>query len=278
MCLTQFPGGYCSDFPGCATNVVRDPCPTGTDCRVLAPGQSACLKTCTTTTDCNRADYVCSHSLCMPHCQLTGCPSGYACLADGRCEGLPGCRGLTSAADPRDGNRYAVTEIGTRCWFSENLRYASTGTRCYGTCTDGGARFYGASTWDPCPSGWHMPSDDEFKELERLLGLSAAQADATGWRGTNEADKLLSDRSNDTGFSAQYSGYVIEYAGPAGGGSETVFWCRLPSPNQNQFFRKLARARPAGDGGFVSEGRIARDSRNPNGQQHFYSIRCLLNY
>lgn len=279
FCLTSFPGGYCSDFPNCHTNVVRDPCPTGADCRMLGPSQSACLKTCAMTADCGRADHACANGLCLPRCQLGGCPTNYTCQADGTCVGNPGCRGMTSVTDARDGQRYDLVEIGTRCWFRQNLRYhSSSNTRCSGPCVDGGARFYMASTFDACPSGFHMPTDDEFKELERLLGMSTTDVDATGWRGTNEADALLSERSNSTGFSALYEGWVVEFAGPTGGGNETALWCRLPTPTENQFFRRLARTRPAGDGGFVPEGRIFRDSRNPNGQQHYYSIRCLLNY
>lgn len=35
-----------------------------------------------------------------------------------------------------------------------------------------------------------MPSDDEWKELEMYLGMSQADADSEGWRGTDEGGKL----------------------------------------------------------------------------------------
>ena len=41
-----------------------------------------------------------------------------------------------------------------------------------------------------CPSGWHLPSDNEWKELEMYLGMSQADADDAGYRGTNEGSKL----------------------------------------------------------------------------------------
>ena len=41
-----------------------------------------------------------------------------------------------------------------------------------------------------CPTGWHIPTDAEWKTLEGELGMSVAQQDATGWRGTNEASKM----------------------------------------------------------------------------------------
>jgi len=41
-----------------------------------------------------------------------------------------------------------------------------------------------------CPTGWHMPSDEEWKELEMFLGMSQAEADKEDHRGTSEGDKL----------------------------------------------------------------------------------------
>ena len=41
-----------------------------------------------------------------------------------------------------------------------------------------------------CPTGWHLPSDEEWKTLEMELGMSQANANNTGWRGTNEGAKL----------------------------------------------------------------------------------------
>ncbi|KPJ98607.1 MAG: hypothetical protein AMJ60_07710, partial [Desulfobacterales bacterium SG8_35] len=38
-----------------------------------------------------------------------------------------------------------------------------------------------------CPSGWHLPSDEEWKQLEMHLGMSRADADKDSeMRGTNE--------------------------------------------------------------------------------------------
>ena len=59
--------------------------------------------------------------------------------------------------------------------------------------------------------GWHVPSDDEWKELEMFLGMSQEQADQWGWRGYEEAvllkDDILWDGSNIYEFSAVPSGW-----------------------------------------------------------------------
>ncbi|MDD4033417.1 MAG: fibrobacter succinogenes major paralogous domain-containing protein [Bacteroidales bacterium] len=41
-----------------------------------------------------------------------------------------------------------------------------------------------------CPEGWHLPSDNEWKQLEMYLGMSKETADGFGWRGTDECGKL----------------------------------------------------------------------------------------
>jgi uncharacterized protein (TIGR02145 family) len=41
-----------------------------------------------------------------------------------------------------------------------------------------------------CPANSHIPTDAEWKTLEMYLGMSQAQADATGWRGTNQGTQL----------------------------------------------------------------------------------------
>ncbi len=41
-----------------------------------------------------------------------------------------------------------------------------------------------------CPDGWHLPSDDEWIDLEMALGMTQTEADAFNYRGTNEGSKL----------------------------------------------------------------------------------------
>ena len=41
-----------------------------------------------------------------------------------------------------------------------------------------------------CPEYFHVPTDEEWMELEMELGMSGAEANSTFWRGTNEGSKL----------------------------------------------------------------------------------------
>jgi uncharacterized protein (TIGR02145 family) len=44
-----------------------------------------------------------------------------------------------------------------------------------------------------CPEGWHIPTDDDFKQLEMAVGMSEAEANSTGWRGSPAGSKLAGD-------------------------------------------------------------------------------------
>ncbi len=131
-----------------------------------------------------------------------------------------------SFTDSRDGNVYQTVTIGNQVWMAENLKYlpqvntggyyvydyngtsvsdakATTNYQTYGVLYNWSAAMAGASSSDAnpsgvqgvCPDGWHLPSDAEWKELEIYLGMSQTDADATGWRGTNEGSKLAGNSS-----------------------------------------------------------------------------------
>lgn len=59
-----------------------------------------------------------------------------------------------------------------------------------------------------CPTGWHVPSDDEWKTLEAAVGLPAKQLDKESFRGTDEAIALKEGGS--TGFDIQLVGVFAQ--------------------------------------------------------------------
>lgn len=46
------------------------------------------------------------------------------------------------------------------------------------------------------PHGWHIPTDEEWKTLEKYLGMSQTEADKLSWRGNNEAANLKMESPN----------------------------------------------------------------------------------
>ena len=57
------------------------------------------------------------------------------------------------------------------------------------------------------PEGWRLPTDEDWKKLERTLGMSATEADALGWRGSIEGELIQQD-ANGSGICLLLSGIV----------------------------------------------------------------------
>lgn len=141
-----------------------------------------------------------------------------------------------------DGNVYQTVTIGTQTWMAENLKVThysdgssipnvtdntawgglSTGAYCWYNNDIANKNTYGAlynwyavNTAKLAPAGWHVPTDAEWKQLEMALGMTQAQADATGWRGTDQGTQLKNtsgwnnngNGTNTSGFSALPGGY-----------------------------------------------------------------------
>jgi len=140
-----------------------------------------------------------------------------------------------------DSNRYEVIKIGNQYWFKENLKtthyrdttrisgglddQAWSGTKSgayavyendpkniskYGLLYNG----YAVVTGKLCPIGWHIPSDNEWRDLEQFLGLATSELERTGERG-NIAPKLKAGTEwNPSSFTGDNSsGFGIFPAG-----------------------------------------------------------------
>ena len=57
------------------------------------------------------------------------------------------------------------------------------------------------------PTGWHIPTDSDWKELEMFVGMSKEDADKVNWRGTNEGNKLKI--TNDQGWNKPSNIYEV---------------------------------------------------------------------
>ncbi len=121
-----------------------------------------------------------------------------------------------------DGNKYKTVQIGTQTWMAENLRVtrdksgAALTTYCYLDRDDFCKEFGRLYTWDQAlkaaPNGWHVPTDEEWRQMEMELGLSPEEAPLYGWRGTDHGTKLA--EGGTSGFEALFGGYK----------DGTVFW------------------------------------------------------
>lgn len=86
-----------------------------------------------------------------------------------------------------------------------------------------------------CPAGWHLPSEDEWLDLEYHLGMSKLIAEDMGWRGYEEGGMLKQTgtelwvepnllATNETGFTAIPAGFRDVDGLFRSLGSFTSFW------------------------------------------------------
>ena len=172
--------------------------------------------------------------------------------------------------DPRDSNIYPTVQIGNQCWMRDNLNYATGSSWCYAynaaNCNTYGRLYNWSTAITACPSGWHLPSDAEWKTLEMHLGMTQAQADATGWRGTNQGSQLSTltlNGTNSSGFTALMSGHRDSIGSFFNLDSHAFFWSSTDS-GSDAWSRYLNTS-------------YSTVLRNPVSKANGFSVRCLRN-
>lgn len=114
-----------------------------------------------------------------------------------------------SLKDPRDGKTYKTVEIGNQVWMAENLAYKHSSGNYWAYDNNNGnvmAKYGYLYDWQTamnvCPTGWHLPNDDEWTQLIDFVGRHAATKlkAKSGWT-------LHGNGIDKYGFSALPGGY-----------------------------------------------------------------------
>jgi uncharacterized protein (TIGR02145 family) len=207
----------------------------------------------------------------------------------------------TSTVTDVDGNVYKTVKIGNQWWMAENLKverfndsssvafisvnslnsdWQNTADPAYTSLNDSqyGLLYNYAvveNTKNIAPEGWHVPTDEDWKILEKEIGMSAEETQSLGWRGNNEAEKLTSLYSagwpegaalfgtDEFGFNAKPAGCRL-FNGQTNYQGNTSFWWTASTYDNEGWYRYID----------ANQTRIFR--------QHTYkgygmSIRCVKN-
>ncbi|MBR5413553.1 MAG: fibrobacter succinogenes major paralogous domain-containing protein [Fibrobacter sp.] len=127
--------------------------------------------------------------------------------------------------DLRDGRTYRTTKIGGQVWMAENLNYETPNSYCYNDsasyCDKYGHLYAWKDALNACPTGWHLPSVEEFVSLIELVGerweAGGKLKSTTGWDGGHNGTDDYSFTALPAGFKNESGVFQFE-------GREGFFW------------------------------------------------------
>ena len=178
--------------------------------------------------------------------------------------------------DDRDGAYYKWSKIGNQVWMTENLKCQTSeiGEKDnhdpFKTNNEIYYNYFQAVS--ACPKGWHLPSDAEWKKLEKYVGVSDEWLDYLGSdfsRGDGKGEKNIIDMLTSDislGFLAKYSGNLsVNYKQSQSMevGKRAFFWTRTKMDEVNAIVRVL---------GADFDGGVIRDKL---GIHNYFSCRCV---
>ncbi len=200
--------------------------------------------------------------------------------------------------DARDNREYKWIKIGNQTWMAENLAYLPSVTSSDAKSNDSPSYYvygyYGNDVneakenpnyqkygvlydWDAaltaCPEGWHIPDDEEWKQLEIELGMPEVAANeiiSSASRGTVQGKLLKSNMgwynngngTNQSGFSAIPGGYRFNSGNFCFIEKVGYYW------TSSTYSKDYALGRGLG----YNAGGI---SRNSNFKKNGFSVRCV---
>ncbi|MEE4255949.1 MAG: FISUMP domain-containing protein [Bacteroidales bacterium] len=159
--------------------------------------------------------------------------------------------------DERDGNVYLVAKFKDTWWMCQNLKYdAGEGSACYNddetNCMLEGRLYDQAAAMKVCPQGYHLPTDEEWKDLESYMGMDKDELDKVHSRNSGEIGKYLRV-GGGIGFDAAFVGMISPRGNSVQSGVNAYFWSsteengagwvRVISKNSDGVERKMIDSR-----------------------------------
>ncbi|TVQ89264.1 MAG: hypothetical protein EA393_07315 [Bacteroidetes bacterium] len=172
--------------------------------------------------------------------------------------------GNGSFTDPRDGKSYETVTIGNQVWMAENLAYEPTsGNYCASDNDKSNVETYGylynwQTALNVCPVGWHLPSDNEWKELTTFVGFfdSVKKLKAkSGWSDNGNG-------SDDYGFTALPGG-ECSWGGALFFVGHSGYWWSATEANTDRAWRRSI---------YYSLSHVNFD---PSDKESGFSVRCV---
>ena len=143
--------------------------------------------------------------------------------------------------DSRDGTEYQAVNFGDYSWMQSNLNYAvMSGSWTYNDDQTNSVKYGRLYNWQTarsaCPSGWHLPTDEEWRNLINYLGgmteAGKRLKSAIGWGNTDNNSMSVNFDALPSGFRDALGIYRSE-------GANAGFWSSTSYNNENAIYINL---------------------------------------
>lgn len=167
---------------------------------------------------------------------------------------------IKNLRDPRDEAVYRTVKIGEQRWMAENLNFKTPNSYCYEqkeeNCLNYGRLYIWNEAKNVCPPNWHLPSDNEFRTLQRTTEPSSLRA-RSGW----DTDPTWGNQNGEDDFYfSELPAGSLYYKGDyyfKGLGKYSYFWTSTENG---------------------SEGAVGYEKMHPGNfyKVHYFSVRCVM--
>jgi uncharacterized protein (TIGR02145 family) len=169
--------------------------------------------------------------------------------------------GGNTFTDSRDGKVYKTVKIGSQTWLAENLNYEAKGSLCYDNKKENCDKYGRLYDWNTakaaCPSGWHLPTQQEWNVLTAFIG------------GENTEGKKLKAKSgwhkkgpDEYGFAALTGGGCLSDGDFRTAGDNGNWWSATERDASQAYHRYMDYEYEGASWGY-------------NDKTRLYSIRCI---
>lgn len=149
--------------------------------------------------------------------------------------------------DERDGNIYLIIQFNEQMWMAQNLKFdVGDGSLCYDgqetNCMLKGRWYTWQAAQKACPKGYRLPTDDDWKALEKYVGMNEADLDLRYNRNSGTVGKFLKV-DGGLGFDAEYAGLVSPVGEDSYYTTHAYFWTASQFDDINGWARVIEKTK-----------------------------------
>jgi uncharacterized protein (TIGR02145 family) len=192
-----------------------------------------------------------------------------------------------------EGETYQTVVIGTQTWMAKNLNYNAPGSKCYGDDIANCATYGRLYNWVTamalpsscdgtscssqinakhrgiCPSGWHIPSNDDWNVLMKFVEPSCSDNSSCAGAGTKlkatsgwNSSSGVPAGTDSYGFAALPGGFGSSNGGFGNVGDYGGWWSAAEGNASNAYYRNMR---------YGNENVLY----SYNDKNYLHSVRCL---